>query len=54
MVTDTEYIEQAIKQLVEELKKRNCLSQDFRFLTKAERNAVAEQTIDTFLRDSFL
>ena len=51
MVTDTEYIEQAIKQLVEELKKRNCLSQDFRFLTKAEREALLGKKVDDFLKN---
>lgn len=47
--SDTEYIEQTLKRLIEELKQENCLSQDFQFLTKAEREAVLEQRIDEFL-----
>lgn len=50
-VTDMEYIDQTIKRLVEELKQRNCLSQDFTFLTKAEREALLNKAIDDFLKN---
>ena len=50
-MTDIEYIERTIKQLIEELKEKNCLSQEFQFLTKAEREAKMERTIDEFLKN---
>jgi len=50
-LTDIEYIERTIKQLIEELKEKNCLSQEFQFLTKAEREAKMERTIDEFLKN---
>lgn len=48
-MSDGEYVEQTIKQLIEELKQKNCLSQDFQFLTKAERETLLEQKINQFL-----
>ena len=44
------YLEETIKRLVEELKAKNCLSQDFQFLTKAEREKALEWHIDQFLK----
>ena len=49
--SDTQYLEETMKRLVEELKKNNCLSQNFEFLTKAEREKKLEQFIDDFVRD---
>lgn len=46
-MSDIEYLEQVIKRLVEELKQRNCLSQEFQFLTEAERELKLEEFIDT-------
>lgn len=48
-MTDMEYLEQTIKRMVEELKQRNCLSQEFQFLTKAEREGRLEKAVDDFL-----
>lgn len=48
-MSDGEYVEQTIKRLIEELKQKNCLSQDFQFLTKAEREVLLEQQINQFL-----
>lgn len=45
------YIENALKQVIEELKKGAYLRQDFRFDTKAEREAYAEKLIDNFLAE---
>ena len=39
------YIERRLRSLVEELKKNNCLSQDFEFLPKAE---FAQLFLDVF------
>lgn len=39
------YIERKLVGLVQELKKNNCLSQDFEFLTKAE---YAQSFLDAF------
>lgn len=49
--SDTQYLEETMKRLVKELKTNNCLSQDFEFLTKAERERKLEKFIDDFLRD---
>ena len=49
-MTEIEYLENTIKQIVKELKLKNCLSQDFEFLTKAERELLFEQHIDQFLK----
>lgn len=46
---DIEYLELTIRRLIEELKQKNCLSQEFEFLTKAER----EQKVDVFI-DGFI
>ncbi len=43
------YIENTLKQVIEELKRDACLRPDFQFDTKAEREAYAEQLIDDFL-----
>ncbi len=48
-MSDSEYIENTIKRLVEELKAKNCLSQEFQFLTKAERNRALEEFMDNFI-----
>lgn len=48
-LSDAEYVEQILKRLIKELKQKNCLSQDFQFLTKAEREALLERRIDEFL-----
>lgn len=50
-MSDMEYIEQTLKQLVDELKQRNCLSQEFQFLTKAEREALLGKKVDDFLKN---
>lgn len=54
-MSDTDYLENALKQLVLALKQRNCLSQDFKFLTKAEMEARQyadlERHIDQFLKN---
>lgn len=47
--TDIIYLEQVVKKLIEELKQKNYLSQDFVFLTKAERGKVIEKFIDDFI-----
>lgn len=47
-----EYLERKIKQLVEELKEKNCLSQEFKFLTKAEREQEAESVVDEIIRQT--
>lgn len=44
------YIEQTLKALVSELKQKNCLSQDFEFLTEAEQKQKLEQFVDDFVR----
>ena len=49
-MSDSEYLENTIKQMVEELKAKSCLSQDFHFLTKAERDKALEYRIDQFLK----
>lgn len=46
------YLEQVFKGLVEELKQKNYLSQDFVFLTKVEQEKVLEKFIDDFISDS--
>ena len=50
MNPDIDYLERSIKRLVEELKKNNCLSQDFEFLTKTERVQKVESFIDDFIQ----
>lgn len=50
-MSDIEYIESTIKQLVEELKAKKCLSQEFRFLTKAERDRALERLMDDFISE---
>lgn len=49
--SEIEYLEQTMKRLVEELKQKNCLSQEFVFLTKAERENKLEKAIDEFIRN---
>ena len=49
-MSDIEYLENTIKRIVEELKGKNCFSQDFQFLTKAEREIYFERHIDKFLK----
>lgn len=49
-VNDAEYLENTIKRMVEELKTKNCLSQDFCFLTKAERDKALDNFIDDFIK----
>ena len=46
----SDYLEQTIKRLVEELKAKNCLSQDFQFLTKAERKQAVEDFVYDFIK----
>ena len=46
----SDYLELTIKRLVEELKAKNCLSQDFQFLTKAERKQAVEDFVDVFIK----
>lgn len=50
MNQDMEYLERKIKELVEELKEKNCLSQEFKFLTKAEREQEVEGFVDEVIR----
>lgn len=45
-----DYLEQAIKQMLMDLKRRNCLGQDFQFLTKAEQNRTLDSFIDNFIK----
>ena len=47
--SDIEYLESTLKKLIEELKQKNCLSQEFKFLTKAEREQKIEEFIDDFI-----
>lgn len=47
--SDMRYLEESMKHLVKELKKNNCLSQDFKFLTKAERELALERVIEHFI-----
>lgn len=47
--SDIAYLELSMKRLTEELKEKGCLRQDFRFLTKEERNASLERCVDQFL-----
>ena len=47
---DIEYLENIIKRMVDELKAKKCLSQDFCFLTKAERDRALEDFIDDFIK----
>lgn len=49
--SEIEYLEQTMKRLVEELKQKNCLSQEFRFVTKAERESELEKAIDEFINN---
>ena len=49
-LSGSDYLEQTIKRLVEELKAKNCLSQDFEFLTKAERECKLEQFVNNFIK----
>lgn len=49
-LSGSDYLEQTIKRLVEELKAKNCLSQDFQFLTKAERKQAVEDFVDVFIK----
>lgn len=48
--SDTRYLEEIMERLIEELKKNNCLSQDFEFLTKAERERKLEQFVNNFIK----
>lgn len=48
-LSDLWYLEETMRRLVEELKKNNCLRQDFEFLTKAERESKLERFIDDFI-----
>lgn len=48
-MSELEYIEQTLKRLIDELKKQNRLDQDFKFLTKAEREKILKEKIDEFL-----
>ena len=52
MNPDIDYLERSVKRLVEELKQKNCLSQDFEFLTKAERDQMVESFIDDFIQSA--
>lgn len=49
--SDMQYLEEIMKRMIEELKKNNCLSQDFEFLTKAERERKLEQFLNSFIED---
>lgn len=49
-LSGSDYLEQTIKRLVEELKAKNCLSQDFEFLTKAERERKLERFVNDFIQ----
>lgn len=49
--SDTRYLEETMERLIKELKKNNCLSQDFEFLTKAEREHKLERFVNDFIRD---
>lgn len=46
------YLEQKIKELVGELKEKNCLCQDFEFLTQAEQEAKMKDFVDGFNHSS--
>lgn len=45
------YLEEAFKRLVLELKEKNCLRQDFEFLTQTEQMDRLEKFVDEFNRD---
>lgn len=45
------YIESILRALISELKQRKCLSQEFQFLTKADRERMLENCIDAFIRN---
>mgnify|MGYP006865377926 CR=1 FL=1 len=45
-----DYLEQTVKRMVEELKRRGFLSEKFVFLTRAEQEAASEEHIDRFLK----
>jgi len=44
-----DYLEQVLKRLIDELKEKNCLDQDFKFQTKAEREKVLERFVEDFI-----
>ena len=48
-VSDLRYVEESVKHLIEELKRKNIISQDFEFLTKPERERQMERFIDDFI-----
>ncbi|RKJ52558.1 hypothetical protein D7Y09_13940 [bacterium 1XD42-1] len=43
-------LEFTVRKMLDELKQRNCLSQNLRFLTKAEQDKILENHIDEFLK----
>lgn len=49
-LSEAEYLENTIKRMVEELKAKNCLSQDFNFLTKAERDQAVKGFMDAVIK----
>lgn len=44
-------LEQKVGQLIEELKKNNCLRRDFEFLTQAEREERLEDFVERFIKN---
>lgn len=45
------YIENVLKRLIDVLKQKNILDQDFLFLTEEERNTEIEQKIADFIQN---
>ena len=45
-----DYLERTLSDLVDALKKRNCLDQEFKFLTKAERNQCIEDFMELVIK----
>ena len=44
------YLERTLSDLIDALKKRNCLDQEFEFLTKAERNQCIEDFMEQAIK----
>lgn len=47
--SDIDYIEKILKKIIDELKENKSLSQDFIFLTKAEREEYANKIMSEFI-----
>lgn len=44
------YLEQTVKRMIEALKQKGCLEEDFAFSTQEEQRAAAEDFIDDFIK----